>query len=348
MLPPVLLTAVSAVTPALAADAAGAPPADTVSMSVIYGVLTFIALAMLAAYCIVVKKKTVWFILLYSCVTVVNLGYLAMSVSGTLEEALLANRISYFGSAYLPLCMLMILVDTCRIRPKKIVIAALIVISTAIFLLAASGGYLKLYYSDVSIVYVNGAARLSKIYGPLHDLYLVYLLLYFALMIAVILYAAVRKHVSRPIHALLLAAIVLGNIGVWLIEQIVTVDFEFLSISYIISEVFLLLLYWMLQEYDLLQTGESPAPPEQEETLHTHTLYEQFLAVCPESQTLTARELEVIGYILENRKRREIADIMCVSENTVKKHTSHIFAKLGITSRSELFAQLTADSKTEG
>ena len=54
-------------------------------------------------------------------------------------------------------------------------------------------------------------------------------------------------------------------------------------------------------------------------------------------EPLTEREREVLGYILENEKRKTIAEKMCISENTVKTHTAHIFEKLGVSNRAELF-----------
>ena len=56
--------------------------------------------------------------------------------------------------------------------------------------------------------------------------------------------------------------------------------------------------------------------------------------------TLTVREKEVFLEILKNKKRKAIAEELCVTESTVKKHTSHIFAKLGVSSRVELFEKL--------
>lgn len=322
--------------------AANEEASKTANMSVIYGIVAAIALVLVGACCLSMERRDPWFILLFVSVFVVDLGYFALSVSGTLGEALLANRIAYLGSVFLPLCMLMIIMNACRMKPKPTFTVILAVVSAAIFLLAASGGYLKLYYSEVSIIYINGVARLNKTYGPLHGLYLVYLLLYFGLMIGVIVRAIVTKRIVRPIHAVILAAVVLGNIGVWFVEQLIYIEFEFLSITYIISELFLLLLYRMLQVYDLLHPAAQTASAEPGAAVPD--LFVQLRAVWPEVDTLTARETEVLRYILENKKRRDIAEEMCVSENTVKKHTSHIFAKLSITSRSELFARLAADS----
>lgn len=55
-----------------------------------------------------------------------------------------------------------------------------------------------------------------------------------------------------------------------------------------------------------------------------------------ESEKLTRREREVAGLIAKNLSNREIAQELCISEATVKKHVSNIFEKLEIDSRENL------------
>jgi DNA-binding NarL/FixJ family response regulator len=57
-------------------------------------------------------------------------------------------------------------------------------------------------------------------------------------------------------------------------------------------------------------------------------------------QDLTARELEVLRLIAEQKSNAQIAEILFVSENTVKTHVSNILAKLGCADRAA--AVLTA------
>ena len=63
-------------------------------------------------------------------------------------------------------------------------------------------------------------------------------------------YNVLSKHpVGRGIApAAILCSAVSVNIGVWLPEQLVHTDFGLLSISYPVSEIFLIFLYLMLQE----------------------------------------------------------------------------------------------------
>jgi LuxR family transcriptional regulator, maltose regulon positive regulatory protein len=52
-------------------------------------------------------------------------------------------------------------------------------------------------------------------------------------------------------------------------------------------------------------------------------------------EPLTARELEVLSLIATGRRNREIANDLVVTVETVKKHTSHIFDKLGAANRTQ-------------
>lgn len=218
------------------------------SMAAIYLATTLFSLLLLVGYCAIIKKKNIWFLLLFSSVLIVNLGYLSLSVSKTLEEALLANRISYLGSVFLPMSMLLIIMNVSKVQYKKWIPGFLLTISIVVFIIAASPGYLDIYYKDVSIIMVNGVAVLKKVYGPLHSTYLYYLATYFGVMIMVILQASRRKVLDSSIHSLVLLAAVFVNIAVWLLEQLVSIDFEFLSVSYIITELFLLFLFLIMEE----------------------------------------------------------------------------------------------------
>ena len=50
---------------------------------------------------------------------------------------------------------------------------------------------------------------------------------------------------------------------------------------------------------------------------------------------ITPRELEILQLIAEGLSNREIAERACVSENTVKTHSSRVFDKLGARRRTQ-------------
>ena len=292
-------------------------------MPVIYGVVAGLSLLLLLAYVLFLHHKERWFLVLFVSVFVTNLGYFILSVSGTLEMAMTANRIAYLGSVCLPLCMLMIILSLCDLQPPRAVTGVLIAVSALVFLLAASGGYLPLYYKEVTLKIVDGTAKLCKVYGPLHLIYFVYLFAYLASMIGVITYAAVKKRGRLRRYAPVMCTVVLLNMAIWFVEQQINWDFEFLSVSYIVSELLLLFLYDLVQEY----------AKEHQPAMSAENLASRY-------PMLTNRELDVLQLILENKKRREIAEELFVTENTVKKHTAHIYEKLEVSDRSELLQKI--------
>ena len=164
----------------------------------IYGAAAVLSLLLLTGCCFLDWKKSPWFLVLFTSVLVVNGGYFWLSVSGSLGSALMANRLSYLGSVFLPLSMLMIILDATGLTRKKWLSGVLIGLAGVIFAIAATPGILPVYYKEVTLEIVDGVTTLNKVYGPLHSLYLYYLLGYFAAMLAVILHA-MRKKSSAPL-----------------------------------------------------------------------------------------------------------------------------------------------------
>ena len=56
-------------------------------------------------------------------------------------------------------------------------------------------------------------------------------------------------------------------------------------------------------------------------------------------EQLTSRELEVVGMLAAGRPNQAIASELVVTVNTVKKHVSHVLAKLGAVNRTEAVAR---------
>ncbi len=337
------------------------------SLSVVYGITTVVALLLLVVYCTLVHKKELWFLLLFSSVFIVNIGYFALSISKNLEEALLANRIAYLGSVFLPMSMLMIIMNVCWIQYNRIVPGFLLLVSVIVFLVAASPGYLDIYYKEVSFRVNAGVGVLDKTYGDWHCLYLFYLIVYFVIMVITIIHASVLRKVESKLYAIMLAGAVLVNIGVWMLGQLLDVTFEFLSVSYIISEFFMLSLCLIRQEQALCE--ESASVDVSHETEKEIAIQEQLsemtsnqtqlddLETAPDSvkledgnvvndeqmklflegvDNLTPTEKKIYHCYLDGKTTKEILEQLHITENTLKYHNKNIYSKLGVSSRKQL------------
>lgn len=53
----------------------------------------------------------------------------------------------------------------------------------------------------------------------------------------------------------------------------------------------------------------------------------------PQGESLSPRELEVLGLVAEGRPNKAIARALSISDTTVKTHLAHIFTKLGVDDR---------------
>jgi len=315
------------------------------NLTIVYGIVAFCSLLLLIAYGFLEKKKEQNFTFLFTCVAVANCGYFLMSMADSLRIAMLANGISYLGAAYLMLAMLLIIADVCQTKKRKGFRYILTGISTAAFLLAASGDWLGLYYRSVEITSVNGMTCLVKEYGPLHSLYTVYLLSYILMMLLIIGNASKKQRLNAPKYTMLLVIAVLLNIGVWAVEQAMDNVFEFLSVSYIVTEVILLLLYGILRDYGIVQPGGALVSVQMLTQLNTQrvnpgslppNMEAMFRSFAEKVKALTAAERRILDYYIAGHDITDIPDLAYISIHTVKKHNHSIYQKLEIASRDEL------------
>lgn len=325
------IQSLTALLPILILTGCGAIGKKDGSMATLYGGAALFALFIFIAYLLFVKAKNRWFTLMLSSIVVVNSGYYLLATSNTLEAALRANRISYLGSAMLPLAMMFIIFNICKINYKKWVPWFFFSISCIVFLIAASPGYLDIYYQKVTFELIDGVGTLNKTYGPWHSIYLYYLIIYFSIIVGIIVYSFLNHKNTSHTHAIILAVAVFVNIGVWLTEQLVKIDFEFLSISYIISECFLLLLHLMINETEkrleavktavILQEASSDNSAKDssspESSAPTNSQRQFFIS---QLKTLTPTEKRVYELYVEGKSTKEVLSELNIKENTLKYH----------------------------
>jgi len=313
----------------------------TASISVVYAITAIVSFLLVMGYFLNIKKKDVWFIILFISVSVVNTGYYWLSVSKSLPEALWANRLSYLGSVFLPLSMTMAILKICFIEYKKWISAILFSISVIVFIIAASPGYVDIYYKSANLEFVDGVSVLVKEYGPWHCIYLFYLVGYFLTMSISAIYAVVKKKIESPTHAIIIIIAVFVNFCVWLLEQFVKLDIEMLSISYIISELFLLALHLILQENEKLLKSVTVSPqPNVDDGAAEEQNSKEFTELCNYFEnalpSLTHTEKTIYNLYLDGKSTKEIMAQLNITENTLKYHNKNIYSKLGVPSRKKL------------
>ena len=326
----------------------------TSGVFILYGVCALLSLVVLIIYCYIIQQKEIWFILLFCAIFVANIGYLSLSIAKNLEEALLANRIVYLGSVLLPMFVMMIILTITKIKYKQWIPGLLTVVITIVFLITASPGYLDIYYKEVSFELVNGVPTLHKVYGFCHNLYILYILAFYMIMIGIVAYAIAKKKTASITHAVILSVAVGINIAVWILERAIYIEFELLAVTYLLTGIFLLSLHIMILENERLRaladaTAFVPMVTEDfsEEVPLTNSVinetktstnddpaqYESFLNGLRE---LTPTERTIYNYYIEGKNTSQIMIALNIKENTLKFHNKNIYGKLSVSSRKQL------------
>lgn len=315
-----------------------------------YCILFALSLLLPIGYFRVLRKeqREIWLLILFISICTVDIGYLLLALSPTVEFALIANKIAYLGQISVLTCMFMLMLRLCGLTCHKCIPPILFGIDSAVFGIILTTGHLDWYYKSVTLTEANGAAKLVKEYGVLHPLYLVFVLAYFVAMITVVCISFHRaKDEAQHKLVWLMLAVVLGNIGMWIVEKLTPLNFEFLSVSYLMSELIFLFVYIIRQDYAKLAALSESANSSPEKTSviivgsenHAERL-QQILSRLPKDTTLSARQLDMLEGILDGKTRKEIAVDLHLSENTVKMHTSSLYKALGVSGREEIYAFL--------
>lgn len=313
-------------------------------MAIFYGVASMIATILFFSYLFLAKNKNKWYLYLFASIMICNAGYFLLSLSKTVDFALFANGVAYVGNVFLPFIMLCMVLEVCRVKYPKPVIYLLIGIGLFMLWLATSGGYLPIYYKSVELKEIEYGVKLVKEYGIMHNLYFIYLFGYMTAMVGTLIYSIKKGKVLSKMHASFLCIIVLGNIIIWLVQQFVEHNFEFLCVSYILNECILLFLMGMLKEYNLILEN---AQNQTAVTLSDMTAIEIEGRFTPEQvaivfstweeiKDLTKREKEILSHILYGKKRKDIASELFITDSSVRNHTTSIFKKLKVESRDDL------------
>ena len=122
-------------------------------------------------------------------------------------------------------------------------------------------------------------------------------------------------------------------------------NFEFLSVSYIATELILLSVHSMLQDYGILTAAAAQAASREDvENSSDHVLppdvEELFSAFSRKAVGLTAAERSILQYYAEGYEIGQVAEAAFISIHTVRKHNANMYQKLGVGSRDELMLYL--------
>ena len=226
-------------------------------MAVIYyDVLLFLSFMLTVVYAYIWRKRfDVRFTLIFTIIPMADVGYVFITHSKTLGEALIGNNIVYFGGCFLPLFIMMSVFNLCDVKLPKIVNTLLILISFIVYSSTLTIGKNPVFYTqaDISTIY-GGTVIVNKEYGFMHTVFYVMVILYFLAGIVVSVYTYIRKKtVSKRIVQLLFVPVTLSMLAFFL-GRLVIEGLELVPVAYLIAQIVYLMIVDRMYLYDVSDT----------------------------------------------------------------------------------------------
>lgn len=163
-----------------------------------------------------------------------NIGYLCLSISQNLSEAILACKIHYIGGCFMPMLYFFTFCEVARIELKKKVTFPLLLVQIAFYGVICTIGYSDLYYVNPQLVIEDGVGYLVKEYGPLHFLYPLTMGLYFIASISMAIISVLKKKTVNRKEVLDMIMCAAFAVLCYIIQRIAHWGFDIMPVSYMI------------------------------------------------------------------------------------------------------------------
>ncbi len=197
------------------------------------------------------KKADARFVLIGIIITLHCYGVYMTSVADTLKVAILANKIVYIGACFVGPVVISIIVQFCGMKMNNFVKLIMYGMAVVVYAFAFTAGKSDIYYKTIELKQKDDYYYLVKEYGPVHDLYVVFLALCFAIFAYYITLALIRrKNISfRVVFSLCFFG--LAIIACYFITRMLDSTVEWLTIGYLLVNVLLIYLFDRFNMYDM-------------------------------------------------------------------------------------------------
>ncbi|MBO4864691.1 MAG: HD domain-containing protein [Eubacterium sp.] len=188
---------------------------------------------------------------IFVIVPIINITYFLLYTSHTLETAILSLKIIYIGGAFLPWFVTMCAVSLCKIKIKRMVRLVTLMLSAVIYGFTLTIGHSGLFYKSITLEEVGGISIHHKVYGPMHTVFYVLIILYMIASLAAIYYGYTKKNlVSRRILLYLLIPELVTMVA-YFSNRFLGGYIELMPMSYVFGQVMYMLIVQRISLYDV-------------------------------------------------------------------------------------------------
>lgn len=200
-------------------------------MGHLYLVCLLVALGMLFWLKIFDVKNSVSQYITLLILVVSNLGFYFVSISTSAEEAIVAQKMTYFAGAFLPVFYFFLVLEICHIEIPRLLNVIMLMIQCVVFGLSCTMGKNDLFYKKIDFYIKNGNGILVREYGPFHVLYPVSMYLYMGAAIAVTIYALAKKRTINRRGVIAMVVLCALAISTYIFERAMDIPYEFTPVA---------------------------------------------------------------------------------------------------------------------
>lgn len=197
------------------------------------------------------KKLNNYLFVVVLLLAISNAGYLALAYSTELNEATLALKISEAAGCYMPLVLMIAILEMCKIKMPKFIVNILFLLSISVYIMILTAGYTDWYFKDLAIESIYNVTVLNYNYGIMHSVYYLILYGYLFIILIILIYTLVMKHSVSQKNIWTLMALVVINSLVFLSEQFWIDTFEIIPVVYVIDGFILVYLARRITLYNI-------------------------------------------------------------------------------------------------
>jgi len=187
------------------------------------------------------------FLVFVSCI-----GHLMLALSTNVDEAIVANKFNYAGSAFLPMFMFYAVLAVCNVKVNRVLKSLMNLFTIVVFCLSATVGFSDVYYKTVEYVQnFEGVGNYAATYGWGHDLFNLMIFGYLVANVSMLVYAfAKKKNVSfKNLIALTLIDIV--TILAFFASRLWEIDTLIMPAVYVFDQLTLIYICYRVRSYDI-------------------------------------------------------------------------------------------------
>lgn len=201
------------------------------------------------------KRNSIWLTTSSIFVMIANAGYYRLAIADSLEMALSANKMIYTGVCFLQLVVFFCIVELCKIRLKRYVVALLLGCNMAIYAFIVFES--DLFYTNTSINKIDGVTVLTKEYGAVHTIVYMICVTYMFLGLGLVIATLVKKKNVSKMALIYIMVIDIINVCMDAFGEYMFGIAKPIAASYVVSLVLFMIVEGRISLYNLEEIEEA-------------------------------------------------------------------------------------------